>query len=100
MESIQAVPGTSNYKIVHFQIKEAVSNSDSLSFEVRDLWAGLNDLQKVDAVRIYESDASGNLVNMISEELNPFSESTSFTVNLDGPLLADTYYVISYVFGS
>ena len=50
--------------------------------------------------RIYESDASGNLVNMISEELNPFSESTSFTVNLDGPLLADTYYVISYVFGS
>ena len=100
LESIQAVPGTNNYKIVHFQIKEAVSNSDSLSFEVRDLWAGLNDLQKVDAVRIYESDASGNLVNMISEELNPFSESTSFTVNLDGPLLADTYYVISYVFGS
>ena len=87
-------------QIVHFQIKEAVSISDSLSFEVRDLWAGLNDLQKVDAVRIYESDASGNLVNMISEELNPFSESTSFTVNLDGPLLADTYYVISYVFGS
>ncbi len=100
LESIQAVPGLSNYNIVHFQIKEAVSSIDSLSFEVRDLWAGLNDLQNVQAVRIYESDANGNLLNMISEELSPFSESTSFTVNLDGPLLADTYYVISYVFGS
>ncbi len=100
LETIQAVPGTSNYKVVHFQIKESVSSNDALSFEIRDLWAGLNDLQKVEAVRVYESNSAGDLINMIAEELDPFAASTSFTIGLNGPISADTYYVVTYVFGS
>ena len=74
--------------------------SDSLSFEVRDLWAGLNDLQKVDAVRIYRSNQAGDLLSLEQEVVDPFSESTSFNISLDGPLSADDYYVVTYVFGS
>ncbi len=100
LQTVQAVPGTNNYTIVHFQIKEDVLLSDSLSFEIRDLWAGLNDLQKVDAVRIYKSNQAGDLLSLEQEVVDPFVESTSFTISLDGPLSADDYYVVTYVFGS